>query len=150
MVAITVIFVAVIGTFGFGMKIPDKAPYASIVVESTQLNGSIQRVTMIHQGGDSVNVSDIKIVTLVNNEPLKYQLDDLPRSVGIKGYNGAGGAIAKSTDPIWEAGEIGWYNIAKSTNRVLHAGDKVNVKIIYKTSGTIITSSYTTVIDKGS
>ncbi len=131
-----------------------KAPYASITIESAKIintsNGTIiQKVTLVHRMGETVNVSEINIITSINGEPLKNQLLGLPRT-SAKGYNGIGGVLSGwSGDTTWNAGDTGTFNIATgTTGRKLRPGDKIVVKIIHVPSNLVITESVSSVVEE--
>jgi len=57
MVAITVILAAVIAAFVFGLGSPETAPQASIKANNMSTSG----FTIVHQGGDSVDLNSTKM-----------------------------------------------------------------------------------------
>ncbi len=154
MVALTVLLAAIIGALAFGIGTPERVPLASVVVDSVELiltpAGLLrQEVTLIHRGGESFNVTYIRIITLVNDVPLTHQLDDFPRSTaqGYHSFSIIGVLRGVGGDTIWDAGDTGGFSIAKG-NKELFAGDQVTVNIIHKPSGAIITSSSAVVVDR--
>jgi len=69
MVAITVILAAVIAAFVFGMEPPEKAPVASIRLTEVDVNNNV--VTLQHQGGDSIDLSQTGITVSQGDSILK-------------------------------------------------------------------------------
>lgn len=121
----------------------EAAPHAVIVIDKAEITDSgLQRITLLHRGGEEVDVSDIKIITEVNGIPLKHQLNKLPAKAGVTGYRGALGGVlhARKSGNYWRAGDTGWFNIAKS-NLKLKKGDVVRVSIVHKPSGLSISTS---------
>ncbi|OFV67745.1 MAG: protein containing DUF1628 [Candidatus Syntrophoarchaeum caldarius] len=60
MVAITVILAAVIAAFVFGMGPPTAAPQASLRITDTDTGA--ETVTLVHDGGDSLDLTDVKLI----------------------------------------------------------------------------------------
>jgi len=143
LVAITMLMAVVIAGFALTTKMPAHTPQAIIAIDSATLYKStgnhsttLQHVVLYHKGGDSFNVSDIKVTIVVNGEVLPHGLDNLPRG-SATGFNGLGGVFHNWTGgaPIWDVGEKASMNIATGdTGRPLKDGDKVTVIITYKPS----------------
>lgn len=80
MVAITVIMAAIVAGFVFGViSTPQPTPQASVTISSmsTDAGGNLS-VTILHQSGDSLNVSDTKVVVtnLANGSQVTTTLDN--------------------------------------------------------------------------
>lgn len=69
MVAITVILAAVIAAFVFGMGPPEQAPQASLRL--ADVDESEDKLTLQHQGGDSIDMSQASIVISQGSNVLK-------------------------------------------------------------------------------
>lgn len=139
MVAITVLIATAIAGFALVSKVPEHTPQAFIAIEDAYLyklnTTTYQAVILSHKGGDSFNVTDIKVTIVVNGEILPHGLDALPKTGNPTGFNGLGGVFHSWTGggPVWDVGEMALINIA-GTNKVLKDGDKVTVIIVYKPS----------------
>ncbi len=150
MVAIVVVLAAVIAGFALAVKVPERTPQAIIAIDSAQpykssSNATLQHIELYHKGGDSFNVTDIRVTIVVNGEIIPYGLDALPITGGVTGFNGALGGVfnnGSNSAPVWEVGEKASFNIGKtangSTNKELFDGDKVTAIIVYKPSKMII------------
>lgn len=150
MVAIVVIMAATVAGFALALKVPGHTPQAFIAIESASIyksnsNTTLQHIVLYHKGGDSFNVSDIRVTIVVNGEVIPKGLDELPITGGVAGFNGALGGVfhnGSGSAPMWEVGEKASFNIAKTTNgttnKELKDGDKVTVIIVYKPSKMII------------
>ena len=70
MVAITVILAAVIGTFvlGLGDSLGDSQPTAQISADITEFGDKEARLTLEHNGGDSIDSGALRVVVDGNNE----------------------------------------------------------------------------------
>jgi len=117
---------------------------ANINIESVDLSNN-QEVVLVHRGGNSFDVSEIKIFISVNGEMLDDNLENLPVVGGTAGFYGALGGVLwgtptnQSHDNIWDPGDTGDFKIAES-NRELHPGDILKVNIYHRPSGVIISS----------
>ncbi len=119
---------------------------ANIDIESVDLSNH-QEVVLVHRGGNSFDVSKISIFISVNGESLEKNLIDLP-DFSPAGFGALGGVLWKPSgatanndhDNIWDPGDLGDFNIAKTTNRELNSGDLLKVTIYHRPSGAIISS----------
>jgi flagellin-like protein len=118
--------------------------FANIDIESVNLSN--QEVVLVHKGGDSFEVSDIGIMISVNGETLKNNLIHLPVTGTPYGFSHALGGVFwgtpgnQSHDNIWDPGDKGDFNIAKSNNTILYSGDQFKVTIVHRPTHTIISS----------
>ncbi len=119
---------------------------ANIDIKSVDLSNN-QEVVLVHRGGNSFDVSKISIFISVNGETLEKNLIDLPY-FSPAGFGALGGVLWKPSgatanydhDNIWDPGDLGDFNIAKTTNRELNSGDLLKVTIYHRPSGAIISS----------
>lgn len=139
LVALTLILAGILaGTIGGGIPL-ERAPTASVSMD--EVDSSENRIVLIHDGGDSIDVSEIEILTYVNGEPLEKQLRSLP-AFGAPGYlwpPNPGPIFKGTSDHTWEVGETSSYRIA-STNSPsgFDSSDSVTVKIVHRPSGSLI------------
>ncbi len=69
LIAIVVSVVAVVAVILFSQPAPDKVPAVSILIEN-----SSRTIAIVHGGGDSIPVNEIKIS--IDNTPLSFSCDD--------------------------------------------------------------------------
>lgn len=88
----------------------------------------LQRVEALHLGGAPLDVRGAEVRVLAGGETVASI--PLPGSVGIAGTRGVGGVFHanNSSGPLWEAGESGWVNVARS-RKALAPGDAVRVEL---------------------
>ena len=111
---------------------------ANIEIES--YNVSDQVVVLVHNGGDSFDVSHISIVINVNGDTIPKNLLELP-TFGASGFNGIGGVLSTwSDDNYWNPGDHGSFKIGSSTNKNINPGDTISIVIFHRISGSIISS----------
>jgi len=136
LVAITLGLSAVIGQAAlpkFGLQ---DTPTSKVSIED--VDASENRVVLVHDGGDPLNVSQLEILTYVNGEPLEKQLED-PPYYGVSGFGSIAGEIHSWRDGIWEVSETCSYEIAKTTNSPqISKGDTVTVKVVHTASETVV------------
>jgi FlaG/FlaF family flagellin (archaellin) len=115
---------------------------ANINIES--YNSTSQEVVLVHNGGDSFDVSQISIIISVNGETLDKNLIDLP-VISAPGFDGFLGGVLwgtptnQSHDNVWDSGDRGDFKIAIS-NKQIYSGDQLKVIIFHRPTGTIISS----------
>ena len=75
MVAITVILAAVIGTFvlGLGDSLGDNQPTAQISADITEFGDNEARLTLEHNGGDSIDTDALRVVVDGNAEDARAE-----------------------------------------------------------------------------
>jgi FlaG/FlaF family flagellin (archaellin) len=118
---------------------------ANINIES--YNSTSQEVVLVHNGGNSFDVSQISIIISVNGVTLDKNLIDLP-DFSPTGFGALGGVLWKpsgvtsnySHDNIWDSGDRGWFKINNNTNKQIDPGDQLKVTIFHRPTGTIISS----------
>ncbi|OKY77518.1 MAG: Pilin/Flagellin PilA family [Candidatus Methanohalarchaeum thermophilum] len=92
MVAITVIMAAIVAGFVFGViQTPQATPTASITIDS--ISNSSGQMVLLHQSGDSLNVSDIDVIVTGLDNTTKTATKDLEE------------VVASSFDGSWDTGE---------------------------------------------
>ncbi|MFW6449291.1 MAG: type IV pilin, partial [Halobacteriota archaeon] len=84
----------------------------SLSANASEAGGTL---TLRHEGGTSIELSEIDIEVSVNGEPLAIQ-PDIPffSQAGFK--PGPTGPFNTESDNTWEPGESGSFTIAKTTN----------------------------------
>ena len=142
-IAITMVLSVVVFATVIAYEVKEPV-FAIIKIESVNLSN--QEVVLIHKGGDSIDVSDISIMISVNGEMLNNNLKNLPVTGTPYGFSHALGGVFwgtpgnQSHDNIWDPGDKGEFNIAKSNNTILNSGDQLEVTIVHRPTHTIISS----------
>jgi archaeal type IV pilus assembly protein PilA len=85
MVAITVILAAVIAAFVFGMGPPKQAPQASLRALSVDLTAAATTVTVEHQGGADIILSDTKVIVEQGTNRTSYAVAGDPSQRMVAG-----------------------------------------------------------------
>lgn len=135
---VTVVASAAVGGAAIGVAPPDPAPSASIDVTAT----ADGRVTLVHRGGATLDVGEIRVRVLVDGEPLAHQ-PPVP-FVGATGFRGApSGPFNSAGDGEWSAGERATLRLAGTNAPALRPGARLTVRI--SNSGTPVARAETTV-----
>ena len=118
MVAITVILAAVIAAFVFGFGAPEQTPILQISA-STPSGSAVDKILLTHQGGDDVDMIDLRIQTSDDSGATWEDVTQMP-------YTAADGDIAAGDTMI------------VTDDSTATAGDIVTIRIIYIPSGGLL------------
>ncbi len=137
MVAITVILAAVIAAFVFGMGPPEQAPVASIRL--TGVSGS--NVTLQHQGGDSIDMSDTTITVSQGTNVSKYT--KMNKTAGKAMFEGGDILVLYAADDTNNAVKLNGVEISPTRDGVAltvvsPSSEDVKVTIVDTVSGQMI------------
>lgn len=142
LVALTLILAAAIFSASVPVIAFDRAPTARISID--EVDPSTEKVVVVHGGGDSFNISEVKVLTYIDGELLKYPLEREPGQTGYYfGDIDDPGPIYKwSSDKAWDVGDACKFQVA-STNSPsdIEPGDSVSVKVVHEPSGSLIAES---------
>lgn len=125
LVGVTVVCAAGIGTvlFGQAAAVGDPAPRASL-----SLSVTADRVALVHEGGDALDVSELRFRVAVDDERLAHQ-PPLP-FFSARGFRpGPTGPFNSASDPTWTAGEVAAFQVAGTNRPTLDPGDEVTVEV---------------------
>jgi flagellin-like protein len=158
MIAITIVLGASLAFFAIGFEMQEPAPF--VAHSSGELvrdvYGSVdQRVYLYHEGGESIDVSNIEFVVSFEKNDMQGRLlnfpiegdDPNPTSEYVRGDdvfdnsdNSVEGSIGTGDvddDGVWSAGEYVMFRITNSAVS-LNSGDVVYVKVIYIPTNTVV------------
>lgn len=126
LVGITVVLSATIGIVTIGIPALD-APQTPVVVSVTA-TADTNQITLVNDGGRTVDVRDITLQLAIDEVPLRYQ-PPVP-FFAAKGYrSGPTGAFNSATDPMWEPGERVSIRLASTNTPSLSTNAKLTVRI---------------------
>lgn len=122
-----------------------RPPVARVVIESVDLSDH-QEVVLLHTGGETIDLPDIRIEIYVDGVPSKHSLHNLPCGPTPGFYGPPSGVFHRHTgilgnlsnDNTWSVGEQGGFKIARTTNAKLSKGDMLEIRIIDKKSGVVV------------
>lgn len=143
LVGVTVAGAALLGTLAFGQvaALDDPAPQAVF-----SLSASGDRISLVHERGDAVEVGPLRVEVAVDGEPLTYQ-PPVP-FFAAKGFRGGpSGPFNPSDSGEWTAGEVASFRVAGTNAPALAPGAVVTVALFHEE--TRIASLETRVREKG-
>lgn len=118
----TVVSGAVLAS-GHAVVADDLSPRASL---SLSVDGDA--LTLTHRGGDTLDVTALRLVVTVDGEPLTHQ-PPVP-FFSTRGFDpGPTGPFNSAADPRWTAGETAGVTVAGTNQPTLGAGELVTVRV---------------------
>jgi FlaG/FlaF family flagellin (archaellin) len=158
LVAVTVVVAATVSATVFGVGSDLRRPGPTVAESSGDLaadvtGGSDQTVTITHEAGDTLDVSEIEIA--VRACGMQGRLVNLPAQGGdpnptgeyVEGddlfdnsFNAVTGPIGedgRTVDGRWTAGETATFRIANGACS-LAPGDRATVRVVHEPTGTVV------------
>lgn len=105
--------------------LPDPAPVAAFAL---QADAGTDRVTLVHRGGDAVDVYDLDLRVRVSGRPLRHQ-PPTPFFAARGFRSGPTGPLNPETDRRWTAGERARLGLASTNAPPIDPGDRVTVTL---------------------
>lgn len=141
LVALAVTLAAGVGaaTLGAGDPLPDEdgVPAAALGVEAVG-----DRVTVLHRGGDALDVRDVRLVVRVGGEPLDRQ-PPVPFFSAAGFRPGPTGAFNTAGTTTLRAGESAAFRVAGTNDPALEPGATLRVRVFV--DGTLVATLETRV-----
>ena len=127
LVALTVAAATLFATFAFGQAaaLDGPAPRASF-----SLDAAGDRISLVHEGGDTVAVGPLRVKVAVDGEPLTHQ-PPVPFFAANGFHGGPTGPFNPSDGGEWTAGETASFRVAGTNAPALTAGSTVTVDLFH-------------------
>lgn len=126
LVAVTVLTATVVGATVFGTATTDDpTPTVSL---SGSADATRDRIALTHRGGDTLNVSRLRLEITVDGEPLARQ-PPVPFFAATGFESGPTGPFNTATDSTWRAGETAAVRLAGTNSPELTEGARVRVRV---------------------
>lgn len=126
LVGLTVVAATVVGAVAVGQASTTVADPPSQV--SLSLTATGDRLVFVHQGGDRLDVRDLRFAVTVDGEALVHQ-PPIP-FFSAQGFRaGPTGPFNVAADPYWTAGEEASVRVAATNTPTLRAGATVAVTV---------------------
>lgn len=125
LVGVTVVVAAGVGTalLAQAAAVGDPAPRASL-----SLSAAGDRVAIVHEAGDALDVRDLRLRVAVNGTALSHQ-PPVP-FFSARGFaSGPTGPFNSASDPAWTAGESASFRVAGTNRPTLRPGARVTVEV---------------------
>lgn len=143
LVGVTVVVAAAVGTalLGQAAALGDPAPRASL-----SITASGDRISVVHESGDALDVRDLRLRISVNGTPLTHQ-PPVP-FFSARGFEpGPTGPFNSASDPAWTAGEVASVRVAETNQPTIRPGAPVTVDLY--DGDALVTSLSTEVVAGG-
>lgn len=125
MVAITVVLATTLGAGVTALAASEPAPRAQL---SASADAATDRLTVTHNGGDSLAVEALSIRISVEGEPLAHQ-PPVPFFAAEGFASGPTGPFNSATEGAWSAGQTAGLRLAGTNAPLLSPGDTVEITI---------------------
>lgn len=127
-----VVAVAVAGTLGAAaLEMADRASApARPVAVAVEADASGQ-VRLVHRGGRTLDVRDLRVRLAVDDEPLAHQ-PPVPFFSATGFRSGPTGPFNPAADPTWGAGESASLRVARTNEPPLVQGADLRVRLVYR------------------
>ena len=125
LVAMTVLLSVGVGTVALeATTLGSSAPTATIDLDAT-----VDRIVLTHRGGDPIAVGELRIVVVVNGEPLKNQ-PPVPFFSAAGFRPGPTGPFNAATPNEWTVGTSASFRIAGTNDPTPTIGDRLIVRLV--------------------
>ena len=124
---ITVVGTAGVASVAMGMDATQRADGTDPTLAASAVAAD-QRITLVHRGGDALDLRNCSLVISIDGEPLAHQ-PPVPY-FAAEGFRGTPtGAFNVGGDPVLDPGERASLQLASTNSPQLAAGDRVTVRI---------------------
>jgi FlaG/FlaF family flagellin (archaellin) len=124
LLAVTATLVGVLAFIG-GWSAPPDPPVRAALDLSVDADG---RITLIHAGGDPLDVRDLRMQVRVDGIPLDHH-PPIPFFSAPGFVSGSTGPFNPADDPEWTAGETTSVRVASTNDPTVSAGSRVSVTV---------------------
>lgn len=125
LIGIVVVFGSIAAGFALGIDSPTTATQASI---SADIDADTNRIILIHDGGDTIDINDLSVRVEIENEPLAEQ-PPVPFFSTTGFRPGPTGPFNPAASQRWTVGERASFQIATTNDPALTPGDQVQVEL---------------------
>lgn len=125
LLGLTVAFAGVVGAALVG-DVGATPPEPTTASLSLSVDG--ERIRLLHRGGDSLDVRDLRLRVSVDGERLRHQ-PPVPFFAATGFGSGPTGPFNAATDPRWTAGETAAFAVADTNDPAVVAGATVRVEV---------------------
>lgn len=125
LLVVTVALAGTVGTVALGTTIPSDAPRATI---DMRIDADANRVTLVHRGGDVLDVSELSVRIRIDGIPLDAQ-PPVPFFSAAGFRPGPTGPFNSAADSEWSAGETASFRIAGTNAPLISDGSAVEATL---------------------
>lgn len=129
MVLLVGVTVLLATSLAFGLSsLPSSSPAPDVSVVG-EFDGDERAVTLVHRGGDPIELDNLEILVEVDGVPLEHQ-PPIPFFSATGFAPGPEGVFNLESDSSWEAGEAGTFSIASTNDPVPTAESELQVTVV--------------------
>ncbi|MFB6083429.1 MAG: type IV pilin [Halorientalis sp.] len=125
LIAVAVLAAAAVGVTALGATPPDGPTRVAFELRA---DAGADRLTLVHRGGDTVAVSDLRVRVRIDGQPLAHQ-PPVPFFAATGFESGPTGPFNTAAGGDWEAGERASLRLAGTNEPTLEAGSRVTVEL---------------------
>lgn len=125
LLVVTATLAGVVGSVALGIPLPSDSPSTAVELG---VDPDSDRVTLVHRGGDALDVNDLAVRIEVDGEPLDAQ-PPVPFFSADGFRPGPTGPFNSATDSKWTAGERASVRLAETNDPQISAGSTVTVRL---------------------
>ncbi len=126
LLAVAVLTAAAVGLTALGAAPPDDGPTRATF--DLRVDADADRLTLVHRGGDTVAVSDLRVRVRIDGRPLAHQ-PPVPFFAATGFESGPTGPFNTAADGDWQAGERTSLRLAGTNDPALDPGSQVSVAL---------------------
>jgi len=125
LVVVTVVLAGIGGAVAFGSDTTESTPRVHFTVSA---EADADRITITHDGGDTVSTEELTFRIEIDGQPLAQQ-PPIPFFAADGFASGPTGPFNPAADPMWTAGESASVSLASTNAPLLDPGATVSVTI---------------------
>lgn len=126
LLAVAVLTAAAVGVTALGAAPPDDSPTRAAF--DLRADADADRLTLVHRGGDTVAVSDLRVRVRIDGHPLAHQ-PPVPFFAATGFESGPTGPFNTAADADWGAGERASLRLAGTNEPEMEPGSQVTVEL---------------------
>jgi flagellin-like protein len=126
LLGVAVVAAAAVGATTLGVTPADEGPTRAAF--DLRADAEADRLTLVHRGGDTVSVSDLRVRVRIDGRPLAHQ-PPVPFFAATGFESGPTGPFNVASDGRWRAGERASLRLAGTNDPTLDPDSRVVVEI---------------------
>lgn len=123
LLVVTAVLAGTVGTVALGTSMPTDSPRAAI---DLRVDAEENRVTLVHRGGDQLDVAALSVRVSIDGTPLDAQ-PPVPFFSAAGFEPGPTGPFNSAADRRWTAGETASFALAGTNDPAISSGATVTV-----------------------
>lgn len=125
LIAVVLVLGVLVAGVAFGLSSPSTSAQVSLGIS---VDADADRITVVHEGGDSIDVTALSVRVTVDDQPLDRQ-PPVPFFSAYGFRPGPTGPFNAATEGPWRAGQRASFRLASTNDPTIDPGDRVTVRI---------------------